>query len=214
MKQINHYETLGVPRDATDADINRAYRKKTRQAHPDMGGSHEDMQAINAARAILLDPDLRAEHDEELAAGQASLEQLARECLVAHFKAAISSGLPLSFVAAVSRSIADAQRKTLSAKHLKQGQREYLLKRRRLVRTEGGAENLFQLLIDSEIAGLDAELVSIDRLLTIYPMASELLKSYADVEEETPTQAFDSGLQHLLRGLQGSGLLGGQTGGA
>jgi hypothetical protein len=41
---------LDVGRDATIAQIEDAYRRLARQAHPDAGGSHNDMARLNAAR--------------------------------------------------------------------------------------------------------------------------------------------------------------------
>lgn len=34
----DHYETLGVPKDANAGDIKRAYRRKASEAHPDRHG--------------------------------------------------------------------------------------------------------------------------------------------------------------------------------
>ncbi|MBY0565569.1 MAG: J domain-containing protein [Hyphomonadaceae bacterium] len=45
---------LGVPADATESDIRRAYREKMRSAHPDRGGSHERASQLSAARDTLL----------------------------------------------------------------------------------------------------------------------------------------------------------------
>jgi hypothetical protein len=41
---------LGVRPDATDAQIEDAFRTKARSAHPDVGGRHEDMARLTAAR--------------------------------------------------------------------------------------------------------------------------------------------------------------------
>lgn len=61
---MSHYDTLGVPREATQDDIKRAYRSKAAAAHPDReGGSAEAMAAINRANDCLSDPDRRAEYD-------------------------------------------------------------------------------------------------------------------------------------------------------
>ena len=60
---MTHYDTLGVPRDADSAAIKRAYRKKSRAAHPDKGGDHTAMVAVNRAFDTLSDPEKRARYD-------------------------------------------------------------------------------------------------------------------------------------------------------
>ncbi|WEW60382.1 hypothetical protein PRK78_005867 [Emydomyces testavorans] len=70
-KQKDYYKVLGVDRDADDATIKRAYRKLTKQNHPDkvrsQGVSKEDaekkMAAINEAYEVLSNPELRARFD-------------------------------------------------------------------------------------------------------------------------------------------------------
>lgn len=48
---MNHWSTvLGVPRTATKADVEAAFKRKAMQAHPDTGGSAAAMQALVAAR--------------------------------------------------------------------------------------------------------------------------------------------------------------------
>jgi curved DNA-binding protein len=68
----DHYATLGLHRNCTDAQIRTAYRLLAKQVHPDVnGGSREAIaqtQALNAAYEILSDPDRRREYDRELAA--------------------------------------------------------------------------------------------------------------------------------------------------
>ena len=43
-------DILGVPPNASRAEINAAFRAKAASAHPDTGGSHEAMAALTAAR--------------------------------------------------------------------------------------------------------------------------------------------------------------------
>jgi hypothetical protein len=42
-------DVLAVPADATLESVEQVYRIKARSAHPDNGGSHDDMAALNAA---------------------------------------------------------------------------------------------------------------------------------------------------------------------
>ncbi|OAX80246.1 hypothetical protein ACJ72_05425 [Emergomyces africanus] len=70
-KQKDYYKVLGVDRDADEKTIKRAYRKMTKQFHPDksmsQGVSKEEaekkMAAVNEAYEVLSDPELRARFD-------------------------------------------------------------------------------------------------------------------------------------------------------
>ena len=47
---VDWWSVLGVSREATRDQVDAAYRAKARSAHPDVGGSHDEMTKINAAR--------------------------------------------------------------------------------------------------------------------------------------------------------------------
>ena len=57
------YNTLGVPRNASDADIKTAYRKLAMAHHPDRNNgskeAEEKFKAITEAYDVLRDPDKR-----------------------------------------------------------------------------------------------------------------------------------------------------------
>lgn len=59
----NAYETLGVPKGASDEEIKRAYRKLAAKHHPDRGGNTAKFQEIQSAYETLTDPQRRAQHD-------------------------------------------------------------------------------------------------------------------------------------------------------
>ena len=70
----DYYEVLGLKKDATDADIKRAYRKLAAQYHPDVNhdpGAEEKFKEINEANEVLSDPDKRARYDQYGFAGAA-----------------------------------------------------------------------------------------------------------------------------------------------
>ncbi|MCK9285088.1 MAG: DnaJ domain-containing protein [Rhodocyclaceae bacterium] len=76
MKFKDYYETLGVPRGATQDDIKRAYRKRARKYHPDVS-KEPDAEArfkeLGEAYAVLKDAEKRVAYDQmgsEWKAGQ------------------------------------------------------------------------------------------------------------------------------------------------
>jgi curved DNA-binding protein CbpA len=60
---MDHYQTLGVAKNATPDEIKKAYRKLAAQHHPDRGGDTAQFQKIQQAYDILSDPAKRAQHD-------------------------------------------------------------------------------------------------------------------------------------------------------
>lgn len=48
-ESLDPYKILGVDMDATREDIDRAFKSRARVAHPDRGGSNEEMIRVNAA---------------------------------------------------------------------------------------------------------------------------------------------------------------------
>ncbi len=77
----DYYSILGVPRNATQDQIRRAYREAALRLHPDRNvrpGETELFIDVNQAYEVLNDPQQRARYDEELS--QAEKEQIASSC--------------------------------------------------------------------------------------------------------------------------------------
>ncbi len=63
----DYYATLGVARDASEADIKKAFRKLAREHHPDVAQdkktAEEKFKEINEAYEVLGDPEKRKKYD-------------------------------------------------------------------------------------------------------------------------------------------------------
>lgn len=64
----DYYDLLGIHRNATDAEIKRAYRRLAHQYHPDKNpgdkSAEEKFKEINEAYEVLSDPEKRAYYDQ------------------------------------------------------------------------------------------------------------------------------------------------------
>jgi len=62
----DYYEVLGVAKDASEAEIKKAFRSRARDVHPDTS-DHDDAEELfkelNEAYEVLSDPDKRANYD-------------------------------------------------------------------------------------------------------------------------------------------------------
>lgn len=68
MEYRDYYASLGVPRDASQADIKKAFRKLARQHHPDVNkgtkGAEQKFKEVSEANEVLSDPEKRKLYDQ------------------------------------------------------------------------------------------------------------------------------------------------------
>ncbi len=98
------YTILEVPRDASDAEIRRAFRTLAKEHHPDRrqsdtgGAAERDFRLLSEAYETLKDPARRAAYDEELKLAS-ELSEARRRRRPRAFAAGLAAGLILVFVA-------------------------------------------------------------------------------------------------------------------
>lgn len=65
----DHYQTLGVAKNATPDEIKKSYRKLASQHHPDKGGDTATFQRIEEAYRTLSDSEKRHQYDNPMPQG-------------------------------------------------------------------------------------------------------------------------------------------------
>ena len=68
MEYIDYYKILGIDKNATDAEIKKAYRKLARKYHPDLNPDDREAEIkfkqINEANEVLSNPENRKKYDQ------------------------------------------------------------------------------------------------------------------------------------------------------
>lgn len=183
----NHYETLGVPRDATPAQIKAARRRKASEQHPDReGGDTEGMAEVNRAYAVLANPDSRARYD---ATGEdpPPEQDEAMAMLLSAFDQALRPDFDGNPVGEVRAGLQRHELRVSAELVRLAAERSRLLKRRGRVKTKGEGRNLYHMLIDGKVAGIEAVRVQGQRELETIGKALGLLDAY-EGEDPPPQQ--------------------------
>ncbi|WP_271765718.1 J domain-containing protein [Aquimarina algiphila] len=68
MEFIDYYKILGIPKNASESDIKKAYRKLARKYHPDLNPNDKEAERkfkeINEANEVLSNPENRKKYDQ------------------------------------------------------------------------------------------------------------------------------------------------------
>lgn len=164
------YVTLGVPRDADTAAIRKAYRKASKRAHPDGGGSPEKFRSVKQALDVLSDAGRRKAYDQTgtiedkpVDNSESELMGIVSALLDAVLQGLDQQGIPFEAADLVQRMAQAAverqtqiqqQRNNLKKGIAAQGK---LLKRFKKKNTKDGQENRMERLMIGRIAFLEGQ---------------------------------------------------------
>ena len=174
---MNHYQTLGVDREATPDAIKAAFRRRAKSAHPDReGGSASEMAAVNRAYEVLSDLVRRAHFDKTGSDTTGpSQETKAREMLMQLFVQVLSKDGDI--VAMVRSGLAQIHASATNELASLQRSVGRLQSRRLKVHAEKG-DNLVHMVIDQQLLGLNAQVEHHLGVLKTVSMAEDILGNY------------------------------------
>lgn len=104
------YETLGVARDASPAQVKAAFRRKAKSSHPDAGGDADAFQRLKDAYDVLADEENRRHYDQTGETPADRANSLAEE---ARFRTALGDLLVTLISRAGAPEFTDILRETL-----------------------------------------------------------------------------------------------------
>lgn len=199
---MKHYETLGVARTASQAEIKKAWRKLSSQYHPDRDtGNVERMAAVNAAYEILGNPERRARYDQTGDSGptrqEQTMEQKAERAVMEVFAQVIE--LDVDPVKELRLSFEDAIQQADTAVTKAQSSIKQLEKRRAKVTVKKG-DNIFVMLIDGKVSSLKSSIERSKEQKEIAAAALKLLNDYEYHPDEVDKsrQGLESNLELLM----------------
>jgi curved DNA-binding protein CbpA len=196
--KFNPYETLGVERTATSAEIKKAAKKQARASHPDAGGNADDFHAGRRALAILIDPKRRERFDTTGDAAEVEPDNRVAQALemIYHGMAAVTN----AYLTSSFDSRKDPRRMDLIAtietsifKQIGQGNE--------LVRTgeqharflrdfksrftkksaKNGTESAFDFIarkLDDEISAVESKSEEVKEMITVAKIALKMIRTY------------------------------------
>lgn len=183
MADLDPYAELGVPRDADDGAVKRAFRAKANEAHPDKGGSGEKFHAIRTAYDILTDPKRRERFDrtgatdKPLDPRQASTMAMAKMAveLVSRVEDVAHNDLHAVMVSTIAANMALIRRRRADT------ERAIAKKENAMGRFKhaGAGENVIARILEASIAQSRQELARIDDELAIGTGILEVLAEYS-----------------------------------
>lgn len=183
---MDYYELLGVPREATEQEIKDAYRSKAMKAHPDRGGTAEQMAALNEAYSVLMDAEKRAQYNAEGKLRDPD-EVEAVKILFQVFNQALSSPIsgmdPAGSVLNTAKStLQNNLNATYSTKTKAENDLNFMKKNLAgKFKCPENKQNIVELLVVDTMKKMEATIVEGERVIRILHVALSLINDY-DVE--------------------------------
>lgn len=193
------YSTLGVDRDATQEDIQKAYRKAAQRTHPDKeGGSEEAFKQVAKAFDILGNTEKRKDYDETGSTGEPTPRSLAQQVLASLVEHYVERGLGKDPVAFMRMELVKAI-ESQSIKH-KTAKKSLEKLGRLLNHIKPGKSPVVLVLLKARQAAMTAEVKADETAIEAMTLAKDMLQGYTyDGPVEEQFRSSSSSMDELLR---------------
>lgn len=190
---MNPYDTLGVPRDATEHQIKIAYRQRVKETHPDTGADGSDFHDVGTAYAVLRDKDRRKLYDDTgsiNASDVRSSHEAVLNVIAQMFDMAINiegqSGRSFKHIDLMEAMKANLSRLKVEGStkmaNIRKAVADREVLRTRIIR-KGDGENLFVAMLDRQLTELRTTEAKLKVDVSTLERAQEELSHYQSVVE-------------------------------
>jgi DnaJ-class molecular chaperone len=175
------YDTLGVGRDATPEDIQKAYRKSAMKHHPDRGGLEEDFISVQKSFELLIDPRRREHYDktgqdEAMAQENEHIGAIANLLFQIMDSDAMDSGVDV--VETMRKVVKNKINANINEIRKAEAQiKRYKLELKRFKKKKGG-KNLIAELITGKIQNTEMQIKGIQRAQLVHDQVLSVLSDY------------------------------------
>lgn len=190
---MSYYDDLDIPPTATDADIKRAYRKKANETHPDKGGNASEFAKVAHAYEVLRDPERRQLYDATGKDNRDPIEVVVQNELLKAFAQVLAADTDVEIVKSVRTGFEMALTSIAENEKKVKARKKKLTTKRGKVKTTN-AVNIVHMLIDKELAAIDAYLENLKYETKVVKECLKALKTYSE-EFKAP----EPSLEDLLR---------------
>ena len=189
--EMNYYDALGVPKNADEATIKKAYRRKAQRMAPRTKEECADpnrsraLVALNKAYQTLRDAEKRAFYDlhgedEKLSTPEQQAFQTICQIMLT-LAAQVEDNF--DFVDAIVQNLRN-NRDTIARKkpQLEKAIRK-IEKQRKCIRRKGGGENLLDQAFQQQVDALTQQLADLPKAIAICDDALKIMKDYENAAE-------------------------------
>jgi len=180
----NPYKTLDVPKDATDAEIKKAYQRKAQKLHPDKEtGDVEEFQQLMKSYALLKDHEKRRRYDQTGNVDSGPINDPVQQRLVELFRTIVGAEDFTGDI--IERSLATvdlAMVNIATRRHDTEHHKGILEKQLGRVESDEGM-NLYEGVLTDKITGFVKTLGYLEEEAVIVLKVKERLQHYKDTGE-------------------------------
>lgn len=209
--QSDHYENLGVSKDASQDEIKKAYRKKASKTHPDKGGSDSEFAKISGSYRVLSDPEKRKEYDafgidSEMTDKEKSAIRHLKDMFTISLKEMVSSSSMFghaqqsTIVKSTVRKIREQIKTTKENIKATETVSTEMQKRKGIVKRITQGTNIFHGILDEMSGEADKANLGFKNQLEMLELALEMALEYSDVNVEDKSS--ESKYQPLLNNMK------------